>query len=65
MNRVVGFEVDAESRAVSDYKVEKDSCTLQSEMEKKEATPLLINDKGEWHVYWNMAEQTGICKIWL
>ena len=53
---MVGFEVDAESRAISDYKVEKDLCTLQSEMEKKEATPLLINDKGEWQVYRNMAE---------
>ena len=47
MHRVVGFEVEAESRAISEFKIEGDKCSIQSDMEKKEPQPLLINEKGE------------------
>ena len=46
VNRVVGFEVEADSRAITEYKVEGDKCQIQSDLEKKEPQPLLINDKG-------------------
>ena len=43
---MVGFEVEADSRAITEYKVEGDKCQIQSDLEKKEPQPLLINDKG-------------------
>ena len=49
MHRVVGFEVEAESRAISEFKIEGDKCSIQSDMEKKEPQPLLINEKGKGH----------------
>ena len=45
---MVGFEVEADSRAISEYKVELDTCTMQSDVDKKEPQPLLINDKGQY-----------------
>ena len=45
-NRVVGFEVVAETRAVDDYVIDKGTCARKADLTSKNPLPLEINDKG-------------------
>ncbi|KAL4235797.1 Transmembrane 9 superfamily member 4 [Mactra antiquata] len=64
-NRVVGFEVTPESRAVEDYEVHDGLCSSKASLNKADASPLMIEKKKENHViftYEVLWEQSDI--IW-